>query len=57
MLILLSTAGITCTDEDNEDFGDESKFYDEDGVLIGVAYIEKARTVQPSFKNEVGIIC
>ncbi|KAL2829190.1 hypothetical protein BDW59DRAFT_159182 [Aspergillus cavernicola] len=34
---------LTCTDEDNEDFGDESQFYDEDGVLIGVAYIEKVR--------------
>ncbi|KAL5335424.1 hypothetical protein BJX70DRAFT_390704 [Aspergillus crustosus] len=32
---------LTCTDEENEDFGDEMQFYDEDGVLIGVAYIEK----------------
>ncbi|KAL4968322.1 uncharacterized protein BDV14DRAFT_167764 [Aspergillus stella-maris] len=32
---------LTCTDEDNEDFGDESEFVGDDGTLIGVAYIEK----------------
>ncbi|KAL4797896.1 hypothetical protein BDV19DRAFT_386930 [Aspergillus venezuelensis] len=32
---------LTCIDEDNEDFGDESEFVGDDGTLIGVAYIEK----------------
>jgi hypothetical protein len=32
---------LTCLDADNEDFGDESEFLDEDGVLVGVRYIEK----------------
>lgn len=32
---------LTCMDEANEDFGDESEFEDGDGILIGVKYIEK----------------
>lgn len=32
---------LTCLDEDNWDFGNQSEFEDEDGVLIGVRYIEK----------------
>ncbi|KAM0692923.1 hypothetical protein Q7P36_007480 [Cladosporium allicinum] len=32
---------LTCLDRDNEDFGDKSEFQDEDGVLVGVRYIEK----------------
>ncbi|CAI7619084.1 hypothetical protein PCG10_002769 [Penicillium crustosum] len=32
---------LTCMDETNEDFGDESEFEDGDGILIGVKYIEK----------------
>jgi hypothetical protein len=38
---------LTCLDPDNEDFGDESKFMDEDGILVGVRYIEKARPETP----------
>jgi hypothetical protein len=34
---------LTCLDQDNEDFGDKSEFQDEDGVLVGVRYIEKVR--------------
>ena len=34
---------LTCLDRDNEDFGDKSEFQDEDGVLVGVRYIEKVR--------------
>lgn len=33
---------LTCLDRDNHAFGDESEFIDEDGVLVGVRYIEKA---------------
>ncbi|RAH67838.1 uncharacterized protein BO66DRAFT_456616 [Aspergillus aculeatinus CBS 121060] len=32
---------LTCTDPENEDFGDERQCRDQNGVLIGVAYIEK----------------
>ncbi|KAF2498274.1 hypothetical protein BU16DRAFT_481068, partial [Lophium mytilinum] len=32
---------LTCLDETNADFGDDSEFEDEDGVTIGVRYIEK----------------
>ncbi|KAJ5520804.1 hypothetical protein N7463_001257 [Penicillium fimorum] len=32
---------LTCMDDTNEDFGDLSQFEDEDGILIGVKFIEK----------------
>ncbi|KAF2278166.1 uncharacterized protein EI97DRAFT_247271 [Westerdykella ornata] len=32
---------LTCLDEDNMDFGDQTEFEDEDGILVGVRYIEK----------------
>ena len=32
---------LTCLDEGNLDFGDDFEFMDEDGVIIGVRYIEK----------------
>jgi len=32
---------LTCLDRDNLDFGDEKAFQDEDGVAVGVRYIEK----------------
>lgn len=32
---------LTCLDQDNADFGDQSEFEDVDGVLVGVKYIEK----------------
>lgn len=32
---------LTCLDDDNTDFGDQSEFEDADGVLVGVRYIEK----------------
>ncbi|KAL8993904.1 MAG: hypothetical protein Q9169_005995 [Polycauliona sp. 2 TL-2023] len=32
---------LTCLDEDNVDFGDQSEFEDRDGILVGVKYIEK----------------
>lgn len=32
---------LTCLDQDNTDFGDQSEFEDMDGVLLGVRYIEK----------------
>ncbi|KAK0644064.1 hypothetical protein B0T16DRAFT_377950 [Cercophora newfieldiana] len=34
---------LTCLDADNADFGDETEFEDEDGICVGVRYIEKAR--------------
>lgn len=32
---------LTCLDQVNEDFGDEEAMCDEDGILIGVRFIEK----------------
>ncbi|KAH7128894.1 hypothetical protein EDB81DRAFT_764047 [Dactylonectria macrodidyma] len=32
---------LTCLDRDNDDFGREAEFQDEDGIRIGVRYIEK----------------
>jgi hypothetical protein len=32
---------LTCLDEGNADFGDDTEFQDEDGVAVGVRYIEK----------------
>ncbi len=32
---------LTCLDQENTDFGDQSEFEDQDGVLVGVKYIEK----------------
>jgi hypothetical protein len=34
---------LTCLDESNTDFGDNTEFEDADGVLIGVRFIEKVR--------------
>jgi hypothetical protein len=36
---------LTCLDDDNKDFGDKSEFEDEDGIAIGVRYIEKVRAL------------
>ncbi|KAI3580644.1 hypothetical protein IWW34DRAFT_430947 [Fusarium oxysporum f. sp. albedinis] len=35
---------LTCLDESNTDFGDESEFLDTDGILVGIRYIEKVVT-------------
>ncbi|KAL1859506.1 hypothetical protein Daus18300_009651 [Diaporthe australafricana] len=32
---------LTCLEPDNEDFGDEKELQDEDGISVGVRYIEK----------------
>lgn len=32
---------LTCLDDGNEDFGDDKEMQDEDGVLVGVRFIEK----------------
>ena len=32
---------LTCLDQENADFGDQSEFEDSDGILVGVKYIEK----------------
>lgn len=32
---------LTCLDPENVDFGDEQEFQDQDGILVGVRYIEK----------------
>ena len=42
---------LTCLDEDNEDFGDESEFQDEDGIQVAVRYIEKVRSISISLSK------
>ncbi|KAH9890227.1 hypothetical protein F4778DRAFT_377622 [Xylariomycetidae sp. FL2044] len=32
---------LTCLDEDNEDFGDQEDMRDDDGILIGVRFVER----------------
>ena len=39
---------LSCLDRDNNGFGDEKEFQDEDGLLVGVRYIEKV-------KNSIGV--
>ena len=36
---------LTCLDPDNSNFGDASQFLDEDGVLVGVRYIDKVMVI------------
>ena len=43
---------LTCLDQDNIDFGDQSEFEDQDGVSVGVKYIEKVKLIQ-SFHMEL----
>ena len=37
---------LTCLDSGNDGFGDESEFEDEDGILVGVRFIEKVSLIQ-----------
>ena len=37
---------LTCLDNDNDGFGDEREFEDEDGILVGVRFIEKVGLIQ-----------
>lgn len=39
---------LTCLDKDNKGFGDEKEFQDEDGLLVGVRYIEKVKIPVPT---------
>jgi hypothetical protein len=39
---------LTCLDDGNVDFGDRAEFEDEDGVLMGVRYIEKVSHLRSS---------
>ena len=36
---------LSCLDEDNMDFGDQSEFDDAESVAVGIRYIEKVRTM------------
>jgi hypothetical protein len=40
---------LTCLDRGNEDFGDEDEFKDEDGITVGVRFIEKV-----SYRSHTG---
>ena len=37
---------LTCLDRDNDGFGDQREFEDEDGLLVGVRFIERVGLVQ-----------
>lgn len=37
---------LSCMDKTNQDFGDEAEFKDNDGILIGVKYIEKVLLIR-----------
>jgi len=37
----LTVLCLTCLDKNNNSFGDEKEFYDDDGILVGLRYIEK----------------
>jgi len=41
---------LACLDKNNKTFGDESEFMDEDGILVGVRYIEKVLYQVEEFK-------
>lgn len=45
---------LTCLDPENADFGNEDEFQDEDGILVGVRYIEKVSPdwIEDWFFNE-----
>jgi len=32
---------LTCLDKTDNGFGDQKEFFDEDGILVGIRYIEK----------------
>lgn len=36
---------LTCLDEGNEDFSNDNEFLDEDGIVVGVRYVEKVSEV------------
>lgn len=38
---------LTCLDDDNNDFGDQTEFEDEDGIIVGARYIEKVIRQDP----------
>lgn len=47
---------LTCLDEENDDFGDRSELEDEDGILIGLRYIEKVRHMHISRVLLIGLL-
>jgi hypothetical protein len=47
---------LTCLDQDNERFGDRSEFQDEDGIEVGVRYIDKVRESLPILLNQIAKI-
>jgi hypothetical protein len=48
---------LTCLDGGNEGFGDESEFVDEDGVLVGVRYIENVGLTSLSVTLLFPLLC
>jgi serine/threonine protein kinase len=46
---------LTCLDTGNADFGDQREFLDDDGILVGVRYIEKVG-VDPVYKQILTVL-
>ena len=47
-------ACLTCLDKTNNGFGDEDEFIDEDGIVVGVRYIEKVNASDESIQSSLG---
>ena len=47
---------LTCLDKNNEGFGDEKEFEDQDGVLVGVRYIEKVISLKNRFLRHASLL-
>lgn len=42
---------LMCLDKDNQRFGDKTQFEDQDGILVGVQYIDKVCTVSQALSK------
>lgn len=49
-------ACLTCLDKENNLFGDEAEFTDQDGIIVGVRYIEKVSTFR-SLRYAAYVVC
>jgi hypothetical protein len=47
-------ACLTCLDKTDNGFGDEDEFIDEDGIVVGVRYIEKVNASDESIQSSLG---
>ena len=43
---------LTCLDRDNDGFGDQREFEDEDGLLVGVRFIERVSLIEQTRSHQ-----